>query len=227
MHAYLVIGGTETERQRHITDKLSGWQVADFDQILLGSEDQGIGIADVRAFIKRLSLTPQYSEFSVGIIRSGHRLTADAQQALLKTLEEPPPHVKIIIESAVIGNLLSTVVSRCTVEKLLTTEPLPQERTAAVTSLLIQASSDPDRIPLLTDSVCDTRDDAAIFVRDALTVLHGLLLAGHGVDGSASDTALPVTRVIAFGKQFIEARKQLDVNVTPGLVIDRALRIGV
>jgi hypothetical protein len=59
----------------------------------------------------------------VGIVESAHRLNLDAQNALLKTLEEPPPAVVLILCADDSNNLLPTVVSRCTSIRLGPVDP--------------------------------------------------------------------------------------------------------
>ena len=71
-----------------------------------------IGIDAVRLLIRELALLPAEGGARVALIESAHRLTEDAQNALLKTLEEPPAGVTIILAAEDEDRLLPTILSR-------------------------------------------------------------------------------------------------------------------
>ncbi|MEI8103644.1 MAG: AAA family ATPase [Candidatus Moraniibacteriota bacterium] len=72
-----------------------------------------IGVGAVRDTVKQAALSSGGGKYRVLIIRDAHRLTEKSQNALLKTLEEPPEHLIIILVTHRVGRLLSTVLSRC------------------------------------------------------------------------------------------------------------------
>lgn len=72
-----------------------------------------IRIASVRALGAELALLPLEGRQRVAIIEAAQRLNEDAQSALLKTLEEPPPRVTIILCADDEAPILPTVLSRC------------------------------------------------------------------------------------------------------------------
>lgn len=76
------------------------------------SSETKIGVEQARAFISALAATPSYAAHRVGILVEAERLTIEAQQVLLKTLEEPPLHVILIVTVSNEGLLLPTVLSR-------------------------------------------------------------------------------------------------------------------
>jgi len=76
--------------------------------------ERSIGIDRVRDYlIPRLSMRPTGDAPNVAIIRDAHKLTLDAQSALLKTLEEPSGRALIVLVTDALGALLATVRSRC------------------------------------------------------------------------------------------------------------------
>jgi DNA polymerase-3 subunit delta' len=81
----------------------------------LGPEGPGglTSIGQVRALATELALLPVEGGARVAIIEAAHRLTEDAQHALLKTLEEPPAGVTIVLCADDEDRLLATVRSRC------------------------------------------------------------------------------------------------------------------
>jgi len=71
------------------------------------------GIDEVRKLRENVALAPARSRFKVYYIDEVHMLTGPAFNALLKTLEEPPPHVKFIFSTTDPLKLPETVRSRC------------------------------------------------------------------------------------------------------------------
>ncbi|HJZ90184.1 MAG TPA: DNA polymerase III subunit gamma/tau [Gemmataceae bacterium] len=71
------------------------------------------GIDEVRAIRNSVATRPQRGRYKVYIIDEVHMLTAPAFNALLKTLEEPPPHVKFIFATTEVQKIPITILSRC------------------------------------------------------------------------------------------------------------------
>lgn len=71
------------------------------------------GIEDIRALREEVNFTPSQATYRVYIIDEVHMLTIEAFNALLKTLEEPPEHVKFILATTEVHKLPATILSRC------------------------------------------------------------------------------------------------------------------
>ena len=71
------------------------------------------GVDDARALRDGVRYAPLRSRSKIYIIDEAHMLTREAFNTLLKTLEEPPPHVKFIFATTEIHALPATIVSRC------------------------------------------------------------------------------------------------------------------
>ncbi len=71
------------------------------------------GIEDIRSLQERVRLAPVQGRYKVFIIDEVHMLTDPAWNALLKTLEEPPPSCVFILATTEVHKVLSTVLSRC------------------------------------------------------------------------------------------------------------------
>ena len=71
------------------------------------------GIDDIRDLREKVRLAPARANCKVYIIDEVHMLTTEAFNALLKTLEEPPPHTLFILCTTEPGKLPETVISRC------------------------------------------------------------------------------------------------------------------
>ena len=71
------------------------------------------GIDEIRDLRDRVNYAPNQARYKVYIIDEVHMLTKEASNALLKTLEEPPPHVIFILATTEAHKVLPTVLSRC------------------------------------------------------------------------------------------------------------------
>jgi DNA polymerase-3 subunit gamma/tau len=71
------------------------------------------GIDEIRALRERVQYAPAEGRYKVYIIDEVHMLTTEAFNALLKTLEEPPPHVVFVMCTTEPHRLLPTILSRC------------------------------------------------------------------------------------------------------------------
>ncbi len=80
---------------------------------LVPEKESSIGVDDIRSqVVNDVAVKPYCSEKKIYIIPDANRMTEAAENALLKTLEEPPPYVVMIILSENKGLLLPTIVSR-------------------------------------------------------------------------------------------------------------------
>jgi DNA polymerase-3 subunit gamma/tau len=70
-------------------------------------------VEDIRDIRDGVGYAPARSKYRIYIIDEVHMLTASAWNALLKTLEEPPPHVKFIFATTEPHKVLPTILSRC------------------------------------------------------------------------------------------------------------------
>src|SRR5271170_7168862 len=71
------------------------------------------GIDEIRTLRENVKFAPSYGRYKIYIIDEVHMLTNDAFNALLKTLEEPPEHVKFIFATTEVHKVPATILSRC------------------------------------------------------------------------------------------------------------------
>ncbi len=71
------------------------------------------GVDNIRDLTDEANFTPANAKYRVYIIDEVHMLTIEAFNALLKTLEEPPEHVKFILATTEVHKLPPTILSRC------------------------------------------------------------------------------------------------------------------
>jgi len=71
------------------------------------------GVDNVREVIENSQYRPVRARFKIYIVDEAHMLSKQAFNALLKTLEEPPSHVKFILATTEPEKILPTILSRC------------------------------------------------------------------------------------------------------------------
>jgi DNA polymerase-3 subunit gamma/tau len=70
------------------------------------------GIDEMRDLREKVRFTPSQGQYKVYVIDEAHQLTSEAFNALLKTLEEPPPHAIFVLATTEAGKIPGTIVSR-------------------------------------------------------------------------------------------------------------------
>jgi len=71
------------------------------------------GVDNIRDLRERVNYAPNEAQYKIYIIDEVHMLSTSASNALLKTLEEPPPHVIFVLATTEVHKVLPTVMSRC------------------------------------------------------------------------------------------------------------------
>lgn len=212
MHAYIIEGPLENERHRIIQTYCDEWHVTPLDTIELLPEEESIGIEAVRRFCSRLTLTPINSPWTVGVIPDATALTVPAQQALLKTLEEPPPHVKLILGTPNAAHLLPTIMSRSHIIRI-QQQAGDAENPVTVPALFALQKVSPGTLLLTMDHIAKSADDARVWMRDATIALQTFIETPGNTSGGRVQAAHLLRRVL-LGRGLIEK------NVTPKLVLD-------
>ncbi len=96
------------------------------DIIWVKHEKYSIGVDDIRLQVNAdIQIKPYHSPYKIYIIEDGDKLTEQAQNALLKTMEEPPEYAVIILLVNNISAILPTILSRCV---LLNLKPVDKQK---------------------------------------------------------------------------------------------------
>jgi len=121
-HSLLIIGGKKEKRRqlafKLAREKLEENQIASHPDFFSITGVNSIGIEIIRNLEKKIALKPYKAKIKIVVIDEAEKLTLPAQNALLKTLEEPPASSLIILTAAKKDLLLPTIISRCQVIKL-------------------------------------------------------------------------------------------------------------
>ena len=131
------------------------------------------GVDDVREVIENAQYTPARGRFKVYLIDEVHMLSKPAFNALLKTLEEPPPHVKFLLATTDPQKLPVTVLSRCL--KFNLKRLLPEQIVGQMRHIL-----DAESIAFEADALCELARAADGSLRDGLSLLDQAIAYGAG-----------------------------------------------
>ena len=120
----IIYGSIEEKRISHINNLIPNFKWEnnpDLKIIERIKTKKSIGIEEVRTISGFLKIKP-LGQRKIVVIKEANLLTTEAQNSLLKILEEPPIYAQIFLESNTIENLLPTILSRCQKIKIGDTE---------------------------------------------------------------------------------------------------------
>ena len=132
------------------------------------------GIDEIRELRENIKFMPVSGSYKVIIIDEVHMLTVQAFNALLKTLEEPPKHVKFILATTDVHKIPQTIISRCQrFDFLPLTNKIISERLAFI------AKEESQKIEPQSLALIASKSEGSM--RDALSYLDQVLVLGDNV----------------------------------------------
>jgi DNA polymerase-3 subunit gamma/tau len=134
------------------------------------------GVDDVREIIEATRFRPMQARTKVFIVDEVHMLSRNAFNALLKTLEEPPPHVKFVFATTEIRKVPVTVLSRCQRFDL---RRIPVSQLAAHYAKIAEAED----VAIEAEALAAIARAADGSVRDGLSLLDQAIAQGSAADG--------------------------------------------
>jgi DNA polymerase-3 subunit gamma/tau len=177
------------------------------------------GIDQIRELRQNTQFRPSRSRYKIYIIDEVHMLTKEAFNALLKTLEEPPPHVKFIFATTDVQKVPITILSRC---QRFDFAGIPSGRILDRLKEVVAAegmAADDDALELVARR-------AGGSMRDAQSLLDQLLAFGgnrltaeqvHKMLGTAPDDVIAALATAVLGKDAKQALALLDAGLGRGL----------
>ncbi len=117
MHSFLVISKEKNKASSYVSSFLKKEGIDRID-INLHTFEKAMGIEEVRNIQKKIILRPYRGKTKAVVIEAYDGITTEAQNALLKVLEEPPANTLIIISASKKELLLPTIISRCKIIEL-------------------------------------------------------------------------------------------------------------
>jgi DNA polymerase-3 subunit gamma/tau len=160
-------------------------------------------VEDTRELLDNVQYLPTRGRFKIYLIDEVHMLSGHSFNALLKTLEEPPPHVKFLLATTDPQKLPVTILSRCLQFHL---RPLPIDKITAHLAHVLRA----EKAQFEEEALLELARAAEGSMRDALSLLDQALAYGNGkvesqavqaMLGSSQKTALiALLEALALGK---------------------------
>jgi DNA polymerase-3 subunit gamma/tau len=141
------------------------------------------GVDDVRDLRDKINFSPNQGRYKVYIIDEVHMLSTQAFNALLKTLEEPPPHVIFVLATTEVHKLPVTVLSRCQRHEF---------KRATVAAILhqLQQIAASENITADEDALLFISRQATGSFRDAISLLDQMASTGGNITLAATQAVL-------------------------------------
>lgn len=144
----------------------------DITVLTLQEKEASIGIDAIHSLQATLSLRPIQAAYKVGLIFPAELITLPAQNALLKTLEEPPENTQLILVTAYPDKLIETLRSRCRIMELpltpMRSNPAEDIQVDSLTKLSVAAAI------LKADEQGKTKTDALQFLEEIIRTIKRL-----------------------------------------------------
>lgn len=194
------------------------------------------GVGDIRELIETVRYLPTSARYKIYIIDEVHMLSNSAFNALLKTLEEPPPHVKFVFATTEARKIPVTILSRCQRFDLKRIEVATLAGHLAKICDKEQVDAEPEALQLVAVA-------AEGSVRDSLSLLDQAIARGEEKDGRIQISALSVRQMLGstdnaatfrlleqllsgdVNAALDEVRKQYHDGADPLLVVQDALEV--
>ena len=136
-------------------------------------------VDEMRQLLETAQYAPTRARFKVYVIDEVHQLSGHAFNAMLKTLEEPPEHMKFILATTEPDKIPVTVLSRCLQFNL---KQMPPEAIVGHLDGILKK----EQVPFEAEALSPLARAAAGSMRDALSLLDQAIAHGGGKVGAAS-----------------------------------------
>lgn len=168
-HTFLLHGGTgcgKTTIARIIAKALDiDIEGSDYVEIDTASNR---GIDTVREVIKQAGYFPMVGTYKIWVFDECHKMTADAQNALLKLLEDTPPHVFIVLCTTELQKVIKTVQGRCTIYEV---KPLTDTEMAGLLRRILKREGEELDPEIMEQIISDAQGHS----RNAIQILEKVL----------------------------------------------------
>jgi hypothetical protein len=235
MHSFLIVSQIEQLRNLKASEMVRnvlGLEKEDFsnnpDFLLVSREDKSsIGIEKVRDLVLWLKVKPFQSKDKVVLIKDSQLLTIEAQNSLLKTLEEPPRNSKIILTSSHKLRLLPTIISRCAVIELksnLSNKPEISNKDGAGPDIIAVLNLEiGERLDFVEENkeLFSKKEVAATTVDAWIDSLGVVLRQNGGGENGNTKNGLPPKKISKALGGLLELKKEITTsNVTPRNLVE-------
>ncbi len=217
MHTYLLIGTNREERDKQIADILKKYSISHFDQTII-SQEQSIGIEKIRQIQKTLSVSTAASQNRAIIIYNFETATLDAQNALLKTLEEPPRNTFLILSGTSEEKIIPTILSRAFIIRSAKTSDAvntsPENQTLEILRVLKEDSASARIIH--AQIIGKDKESIKTFLKDSIFGLRHMMLDSY----KASSVPFTPLYLATLLRKFDQAHDFVKRNINAKLTLE-------
>jgi DNA polymerase-3 subunit gamma/tau len=177
------------------------------------------GIDEIRSLRANIGVRPSRSRFKIYIIDEVHMLTPAAFNALLKTLEEPPEHVKFIFCTTDPEKIPITVLSRC---QRFDFAPVELQQIVQRLRYIVdteKAEAEDEALELIARRAAGSMRDSQSLLEQVLSFSAGKLTADqvHAMLGTANDERLHALADALANRDGASALQQVDAAIDAGV----------
>lgn len=198
MTSFIIVSSDKEKRETYSQKFCDEKHIDPFDRTLLTlpTEEttkkttlkQSIGIEEIKQFQQKLFLRPLRSEYKAVIIYDAQTLTTEAQNAMLKILEEPPEQTLIILTAESTESMLPTILSRCSIitleEEKKNVSNADKEEVSSIIRLLPNMSI--SQALMVAEKWSKSKQDALHYLEMIIITLREIYLV------NASDRVIPI-----------------------------------
>lgn len=175
--------------------------------------DSKLGIAEARKIKMHFTLKPYSAKGRAAVLEDASVLTIEAQNALLKTLEEPPAEAILVLGAPSESKLLPTILSRCEIIRL---EPKPS-------NTLAYHSKYTQDLERLLNAPVEERFEYIEKLKDRKEFLQALVLYFH--NQMSSDRGTYGKDQLPFLKELLQAEEWANANVNIRAILEYLMLI--
>lgn len=245
MESILIVGGNLNKRRekaikisnsdfrvqtRKVAIKSRQFQISNIDTFILEAENS-IGIDQIRDLERKISRKPYLGKFKTAIIPEAEKLTQEAQNALLKTLEEPPEDTLIILTAPKESFLLPTIVSRCKIIRLKAEAEISlsnKEITQLLNFLISLLSTGVGERIKKAESIAKTREETKVFLDQLTFFLREILLTKSSQSSHLTQShtvvhlcaKLTSRQIVKVIKNLLKTKEVVEKNVNFKLALE-------
>ena len=226
MHSILIISKNTKEsldyaRNLCLIQTISDADVSVFDNTInIINDDKktknSIGVEDIKKLKKKLYLKPIYGTQKAVIICNSHLLTVEAQNAMLKILEEPPGNTLIILTSNTKEAFISTIISRCSLIELENKESLSQTEIDKLTNQIVNLRTMTifERLAF-AELMAKNKEEVTVWIENMILILRNIIITSI-LEKSDENIKIYKLFIKEFQKTYQEV-KATNINVRMSL----------
>lgn len=218
MHSFIIIANNKTDIEKKRQEILARFNIKPFNITYI---IESANIKAVRDAIKKINATAQKQEFQAFIISNIGLLREDAQQTLLKTIEEPPINTICIIEGSFADFILPTILSRSQIINISgdSSRVGDLKEFANFWKPLLTINSISGKLSAATKIIQENKEKELLlqWLDSQMLFFRSLMYKRAGIPKTEKLGSGKIARIIA---SFIAAKRYISLNINSKLVID-------